>query len=254
MKIKLLKIIVLLTLLTPPSVAASDDISSLTNVVSLKIFTEYLTDLSKYIIDLKTVDDTPELGMFVSSNPPDISVADYVSRFMVYLFQDLHLPKTRYSNGEPVYEYEKSALVYSANLLWRFIVQTRRQPTPKSIHRILAICFFVAQRNLWDDHDSNKHIAKVVGITTLELKRLEIVFLTILDYNIQAYELNYRLYLHIIGILPKMPHLSSDEFEPEGLIVGELPALIHYELPWILSSYLSLPLLSTLVIYDYLVN
>lgn len=109
------------------------------------------------------------LTVFHGLRAPSISVEKYVERIF------------KYANCSP------SCLVVAYAYLDRF---THHQPglpiTSLNVHRLLITSVMVAAKFLDDEYYNNAYYAKVGGVSTLEMNRLELEFLFRLGFRLQV--------------------------------------------------------------------
>ncbi|MCO5576177.1 hypothetical protein L7F22_029985 [Adiantum nelumboides] len=109
------------------------------------------------------------LTVFHGLRAPAISVQKYVERIF------------KYANCSP------SCLVVAYVYLDRFIHQQPGMPlTSLNVHRLLITSVMIAAKFLDDAYYNNAYYAKVGGVSTLEMNRLELEFLFRLGFRLQV--------------------------------------------------------------------
>ncbi|KAL2611198.1 hypothetical protein R1flu_022890 [Riccia fluitans] len=111
----------------------------------------------------------PKLTVFHGLRAPTISIEKYLERIF------------KYANCSP------SCFVVAYAYIDRL---TQQQPgipiTSLNVHRLLITSVMVAAKFLDDAYYNNAYYAKVGGVTTLEMNRLELEFLFRLDFRLQV--------------------------------------------------------------------
>lgn len=111
----------------------------------------------------------PKLTVFHGLRAPTISIEKYLERIF------------KYANCSP------SCFVVAYAYIDRFIHQQPGIPiTSLNVHRLLITSVMVAAKFLDDAYYNNAYYAKVGGVTTLEMNRLELDFLFRLDFRLQV--------------------------------------------------------------------
>merc|ERR1712048_165635 len=111
--------------------------------------------------------DTPSRTCFHSSALPKLSIADYLER----LRRGFNCSGTCFVLG----------LLYIDRLVKR---NPQIRVTPLTSHRLVLVAMLIAVKFNEDMFYSNKHYAKVGGVTTRELNLLERQFLHMLDRKV----------------------------------------------------------------------
>ncbi|CAM6105756.1 unnamed protein product [Calypogeia fissa] len=110
-----------------------------------------------------------KLTVFHGLRAPTISIEKYLERIF------------KYANCSP------SCFVVAYAYIDRFIHQQPGIPiTSLNVHRLLITSVMVAAKFLDDAYYNNAYYAKVGGVTTLEMNRLELEFLFRLDFRLQV--------------------------------------------------------------------
>nr|GMD45336.1 cyclin-P3-1-like isoform X2 [Ipomoea batatas] len=99
---------------------------------------------------------------------PSLGVHQYIDRIF------------RYSSCSP------ACFVVAYIYLERFLSQTAGFLTSLNVHRLLITSIMLAAKFLDDDCYNNAYYAKVGGITNSELNKLEMKFLTSLDFRLHV--------------------------------------------------------------------
>ena len=135
--------------------------------------TECLPDVMRGIIESlvhvseAASDRTLHPTMFQSATLPGISIVDYVARLQKY---------ARFKTHDFVV-----ALIYVKRMM---LLHPQLKFTDLTVHRMLISVLLVATKMFRDIHFSNRYYAKVGGITTRELGRLERCTLDLLDFKL----------------------------------------------------------------------
>ncbi|KAH9537979.1 hypothetical protein CY35_16G080800 [Sphagnum magellanicum] len=109
-----------------------------------------------------------KMTVFHGFKAPNISIEKYLERIF------------KYANCSP------SCFVVAYAYIDRFIRQQPGIPiTSLNVHRLLITSVMVAAKFLDDAYYNNAYYAKVGGVTTAEMNRLEIEFLFRLDFRLQ---------------------------------------------------------------------
>ncbi|KAK9689197.1 hypothetical protein RND81_09G042600 [Saponaria officinalis] len=104
--------------------------------------------------------------IYHGTRPPTLSIRQYLSRVF------------EYSNCSP------SCFVVGYIYMEKFIQQSGCYVTTLNVHRILLACVLVAVKFLEDECFNNAYLAKIGGVSTAEINRLEIKLLLTLNYRI----------------------------------------------------------------------
>lgn len=137
------------------------------------IHTECIPDVMQGIIESLVdtaeadVDHTLHVTIFQSETVPNISIVDYVNRLQKY---------AKFGSHDFVV-----ALIYVKRMT---LSHPQLKFTNLTLHRILLTVLLIATKMLRDVHFSNRYYAKVGGITTRELARLERCALDVLDFKL----------------------------------------------------------------------
>ena len=134
---------------------------------------ECLPDVMRGIIESlvhiseAAVDHTLHPTMFQSATLPGISIVDYVARLQKY---------AKFKAHDFVV-----ALLYVKRMM---LSHPQIRFTDLTVHRMLIAVLLVATKMFRDIHFSNRYYAKVGGMTTRELARLERCTLGLLDFKL----------------------------------------------------------------------
>ncbi|CAH9145155.1 unnamed protein product [Cuscuta epithymum] len=109
-----------------------------------------------------------DVTVFHGSRAPSMSVGQYVDRIF------------RYSNCSP------ACFVVSYIYLDRFVARTGAVLTSLNVHRLLITSTMLAAKFLDDGCYNNGYYAKVGGISNSELNKLEMKFLTALQFRLHV--------------------------------------------------------------------
>nr|GLL37269.1 cyclin-U1-1 [Ipomoea trifida] len=110
--------------------------------------------------------DAVKITAFHGARAPSLGVHQYIDRIF------------RYSSCSP------ACFVVAYIYLERFLSQTAGFLTSLNVHRLLITSIMLAAKFLDDDCYNNAYYAKVGGITNSELNKLEMKFLTSLDFRL----------------------------------------------------------------------
>ncbi|XP_020580628.1 cyclin-P3-1-like [Phalaenopsis equestris] len=116
------------------------------------------------------------LTMFHGLRAPNIGIKDYIERIF------------KYSKCSP------SCFVIAYIYIDRFLLRTGTYLTPLNVHRMLITGIAVAAKFIDDAFYNNAYYARVGGITTTEMNRLELNFLFSLDFKLHVSVENFRKY------------------------------------------------------------
>ncbi|KAL9248099.1 hypothetical protein vseg_021459 [Gypsophila vaccaria] len=103
--------------------------------------------------------------IYHGTKAPTMSIRQYLSRVF------------EYSNCSP------SCYVVAYVYMERFIQQSECYVTALNVHRLLLACVLVAVKFLEDECFNNAYFAKIGGVSTAEINRLEIKLLLTLNYR-----------------------------------------------------------------------
>ncbi|XP_059435590.1 cyclin-P3-1 [Corylus avellana] len=123
--------------------------------------------------------------IFHGSKAPNINIQQYLERIF------------KYSSCSP------SCLVAAYIYLERFIQRTGAYLTSLNVHRLLITSSMVAAKVLDDDCYNNAYYARVGGVSTAEMNRLEMKFLFGVDFRLHVTAedfLKYSLQLQKEGL------------------------------------------------------
>lgn len=117
------------------------------------------------------------LTVFHALQVPPISVADYVCRIGTYTYCSPECYIT--------------AMVY----LDRFLSANSRVPlTSLNVHRLLITAVLLAIKARDDAYYSNAYYASIGGISNVELNKLELTFLELIDYRLFVHQSEFNTY------------------------------------------------------------
>ncbi|XP_049399741.1 cyclin-P3-1 [Solanum stenotomum] len=114
--------------------------------------------------------------VFHGTRAPVLTVQQYIERIF------------KYSNCSP------SCFVVAYIYLERFLNLTHCLLTSLNVHRLLITSIMLAVKFVDDDCYNNAYYAKVGGITTTELNKLEMKFLAALDFRLHVSVENFDKY------------------------------------------------------------
>lgn len=138
---------------------------------------DVMRGIGSYLVKLSqaTTDATMRPTIFQSKTQPEITIAEYV----------IHLQK--YGKlGSPEFVV---ALIYVKRIS---LAHSDFHFTSLNLHRILIAVLLVATKMLRDIHFSNRYYAKVGGIATSELCRLERCVLDLIDFRLYVSTAEYN--------------------------------------------------------------
>eukprot|EP01018_Ginkgo_biloba_P006098 Gb_01709 [translate_table: standard] len=117
---------------------------------------------------LESTKQHEKLTVFHGLRAPNLSIRSYIERIF------------KYSNCSP------SCFILAYAYIDRFIHQQPEVPiTSLNVHRLLITSVMVAAKFVDDAFFNNAYYAKVGGVNTLEMNRLELEFLFNLDFKLQ---------------------------------------------------------------------
>lgn len=108
------------------------------------------------------------ITVFHGSRVPALSIRQYIERIF------------KYSNCSP------SCFVVAYIYLERFLHRKDIHLTSLNVHRLLITSFMLAVKFLEDECYNNAYYAKVGGITTAEINKLEMKFLMSIDFRLHV--------------------------------------------------------------------
>ncbi|XP_010552777.1 PREDICTED: cyclin-U3-1 [Tarenaya hassleriana] len=114
--------------------------------------------------------------VFHGRSPPDISVRQYLDRIF------------KYSGCSP------SCFVVAQIYMDRFLQLARVHLTSLNVHRLLITSVMLAAKVLDDRYFNNAYYARVGGVSTRELNRLEMKLLFTLDFKLQVKPQTFHVY------------------------------------------------------------
>jgi hypothetical protein len=138
---------------------------------------DVMRGIGSYLVKLSqaTIDATVRPTIFQSKTQPEITIAEYV----------IHLQK--YGKlGSPEFVV---ALIYVKRIS---LAHSNFHFTSLNLHRILIAVLLVATKMLRDIHFSNRYYAKVGGVATSELCRLERCVLELIDFRLYVSTAEYN--------------------------------------------------------------
>ncbi|KAJ6681357.1 CYCLIN [Salix koriyanagi] len=119
--------------------------------------------------------------IFHGLRPPTVSIRDYVDRIF------------KYSGCSP------SCFVVAHIYMDRFLQQTDIRLTALNVHRLLITSVMIAAKFVDDAFFNNAYYAKVGGVSTEELNRLEMKFLFSIDFRLQVNVNTFGNYCYQFG-------------------------------------------------------
>ncbi|KAJ6920465.1 hypothetical protein NC651_014147 [Populus alba x Populus x berolinensis] len=117
---------------------------------------------------LETTQIKDVVTIFHGLRPPTVSIRNYVDRIF------------KYSACSP------SCFVVAHIYMDRFLQQTDIHLTALNVHRLLITSVMIAAKFVDDAFFNNAYYAKVGGVSTEELNRLEMKFLFSIDFRLQV--------------------------------------------------------------------
>ncbi|XXG83518.1 hypothetical protein AAC387_Pa10g1254 [Persea americana] len=117
---------------------------------------------------LETTKKKEIITVFHGMRAPNLSIRQYIDRIF------------KYSNCSP------SCFVLANIYMDRFLQQPDIHLTSLNVHRLLITSVVVAAKFIDDAFFNNAYYAKVGGISTVEMNRLELKFLFSLDFRLQV--------------------------------------------------------------------
>ncbi|KAL1197884.1 Cyclin-U3-1 [Cardamine amara subsp. amara] len=106
--------------------------------------------------------------VFDGRSPPEISIEHYLDRIF------------KYSACSP------SCFVIARIYIDQFLNKTRTHLNPLNVHRLIITSVMLAAKVFDDRYFNNAYYARVGGVSTRELNRLEMTFLFTLDFKLQV--------------------------------------------------------------------
>ena len=126
------------------------------------------------------------MKIFDGSQPPKISIGSYLQRLIYYLTgiaeQERKAGSDREIHSDMAVRYLVTAIIY----LERIQQLHGMRITPFNVHRLLITGTMIAAKVLDDIQPNQKYFADLGGISTQELTRLEVAFLSLCDYNVNV--------------------------------------------------------------------
>ncbi|KAJ6736104.1 CYCLIN [Salix viminalis] len=117
---------------------------------------------------LETTQIKDVVTIFHGLRPPTVSIRDYIDRIF------------KYAACSP------SCFVVAHIYMDRFLQQTDIRLTALNVHRLLITSVMIAAKFVDDAFFNNAYYAKVGGVSTEELNRLEMKFLFSIDFRLQV--------------------------------------------------------------------
>ncbi|KAF8048586.1 hypothetical protein N665_2468s0003 [Sinapis alba] len=112
--------------------------------------------------------------VFDGRSPPEITISQYLDRIF------------NYSRCSP------SCFVVAYIYIHQFLDVTRAHLTPLNVHRLLVTSVMLAAKVFDDRYYNNAYYARVGGVSTKELNRLEMKLLFALDFKLQVDPLTFH--------------------------------------------------------------
>jgi len=124
------------------------------------------------LLNDKLVDESPEMrdsvAAFDGLSRPEISIGHYLDRIF------------KYSGCSP------SCFVIAHIYIDHFLHRTRALLNPLNVHRLIITTVMLAAKVFDDRYYNNAYYARVGGVSTRELNRLEMKLLFTLDFKLQV--------------------------------------------------------------------
>ncbi|CAH8337584.1 unnamed protein product [Eruca vesicaria subsp. sativa] len=137
-------------------------------------------------------DSSSAVTVFDGRSPPEITIADYLIRIF------------NYSHCSP------SCFVIAYIYIHQFLHLTRSHLTPLNVHRLLVTTVMLAAKVFDDRYYNNAYYARVGGVSTRELNRLEMKLLFALDFKLQVDPHTFHTHCCLLE-----NHNSDDGFQIE---------------------------------------
>ncbi|GKU86591.1 hypothetical protein SLEP1_g1099 [Rubroshorea leprosula] len=132
--------------------------------------------IQKNEILLETIQDKGTATSFHGLRVPPISIQKYIDRMF------------KYAGCSP------SCFVIAYIYVDRFLQKTNIHLTSLNVHRLLITSVMVAAKFIDDAFFNNAYYARIGGISTAELNRLEMKFLFNLDFRLQVSVKTFQIY------------------------------------------------------------
>uniref|UniRef100_A0A5B6YWJ3 Putative cyclin-P3-1 isoform X1 n=1 Tax=Davidia involucrata TaxID=16924 RepID=A0A5B6YWJ3_DAVIN len=129
---------------------------------------------NEMLLETRQIKDV--VTIFHGSRAPSLGIRQYIDRIF------------KYSCCSP------SCFIVAQIYVDRFIQRTNVHLTPLNVHRLLITSVMVAAKFIDDAFFNNAYYAKVGGISTAELNRLEMKFLFSLDFRLNVTVQTFRKY------------------------------------------------------------
>ncbi|CDP15519.1 unnamed protein product [Coffea canephora] len=117
---------------------------------------------------LKATNVKDVITIFHGLRAPELSIRRYIERIF------------KYANCSP------SCFVVAYIYMERFLHQTNGYLTSLNAHRLLITCFMLAAKFVEDECYNNAYYAKVGGISTTEMNRLETKLVVAIDFRLHV--------------------------------------------------------------------
>ncbi|XP_010413196.1 PREDICTED: cyclin-U3-1-like [Camelina sativa] len=125
-------------------------------------------DDNKLLPMLQSPEDDSVVTDFDGTSPPEITISRYLDRIF------------KYSCCSP------SCFVIAHIYIHLFLQRTRSFLSPLNVHRLLITSVMLAAKVFDDRYFNNAYYARVGGVSTRELNRLEMKLLFTLDFKLQV--------------------------------------------------------------------
>lgn len=132
--------------------------------------------VQKNEILLETAQITDVISVFHGSRAPPVSIQQYIDRIF------------KYAGCSP------SCFIVAYFYVDRYLQQTDSYLTSLNVHRLLVTSVMVATKFFDDAFFNNAYYARVAGVSTSEMNRLEMALLFSLDFRLQVNVETFRRY------------------------------------------------------------
>jgi hypothetical protein len=145
---------------------------------------EILRNVVSYLESLMVEDSAEEKSCFVGSAVPGISLHDYVERLVKYANQWADEKPSRHCAG-----------VRCVLIGLDYLSRAKVRLTPRSVHRYMMTAVLVAIKFTEDFAISNQFWGDVGGCKLEDVNRMEIAFVTALNWSLQTSSESFETYL-----------------------------------------------------------
>ncbi|CAO2824208.1 unnamed protein product [Amaranthus hypochondriacus] len=135
---------------------------------------EHTVQKNDFLLETTPIEDV--LTVFHGSRAPPVSIQQYVDRIF------------KYAGCSP------SCFIVAYIYVDRYLQQTKTFLTSLNVHRLLATSVMVAAKFVDDSFFNNAYYAKVGGISTSEMNKLEMKLLFSVDFRLQINVETFRKY------------------------------------------------------------